>query len=196
MIGDSNQASLATVRLALLLSCPVYSGEKEKANRAYCSSTSWPNSIFPNSSMELRVPKICQKYKADQDTIYGKTQIRPHHSIVKQTSSLSFFSTNTLFTLFFLVLAGPTNDISNLRHLSVGGKKSLAKRSSAQTVDIAKRALSEFGLSQVVILARPRRCDSYELEELSQMSNGFLELFCKEESKISFGSNQPMYNFR
>ena len=100
-----------------------------------------------------------------------------------------------LVTLFF-VLAGPTNDISNLRHLSVGGKKSLAKRSSAQTVDIAKRALSEFGLSQVVILARPRRCDSYELEELSQMSNGFLELFCKEESKISFGSNQPMYNFR
>ena len=196
MIGDSNQASLATVRLALLLSCPVYSGEKEKANRAYCSSTSWPNSIFPNSSMELRVPKICQKYKADQDTILGKTQIRPHHSIVKQTSSLSFFSTNTLFTLFFLVLAGPTNDISNLRHLSVGEKKSLAKRSSAQTVDIAKRALSEFGLSQVVILARPRRCDSYELEELSQMSNGFLELFCKEESKISFGSNQPMYNFR
>ena len=95
MIGDSNQASLATVRLALLLSCPVYSGEKEKANRAYCSSTSWPNSIFPNSSMELRVPKICQKYKADQDTILGKTQIRPHHSIVKQTSSLSFFSTNT-----------------------------------------------------------------------------------------------------
>ena len=196
MIGDSNQASLATVRLALLLSCPVYSGEKEKANRAYCSSTSWPNSIFPNSSMELRVPKICQKYKADQDTILGKTQIRPHHSIVKQTSSLSFFSTNTLFALFFLVLAGPTNDISNLRHLSVGEKKSLAKRSSAQTVDIAKRALSEFGLSQVVILARPRRCDSYELEELSQMSNGFLELFCKEESKISFGSNQPMYNFR
>ena len=196
MIGDSNQASLATVRLALLLSCPVYSGEKEKANRAYCSSTSWPNSIFPNSSMELRVPKICQKYKADQDTILGKTQIRPHHSIVKQTSSLSFFSTNTLFTLFFLVLAGPTNDISNLRHLSVGEKKSLAKRSSAQTVDIAKRALSEFGLSQVVILARPRRCDSYELEELSHMSNGFLELFCKEESKISFGSNQPMYNFR
>ena len=195
MIGDSNQASLATVRLALLLSCPVYSGEKEKANRAYCSSTSWPNSIFPNSSMELRVPKICQKYKADQDTILGKTQIRPHHSIVKQTSSLSFFSTNTLFILFFLVLAGPTNDISNLRHLS-GGEKSLAKRSSAQTVDIAKRALSEFGLSQVVILARPRRCDSYELEELSQMSNGFLELFCKEESKISFGSNQPMYNFR
>ena len=122
MIGDSNQASLATVRLALLLSCPVYSGEKEKANRAYCSSTSWPNSIFPNSSMELRVPKICQKYKADQDTILGKTQIRPHHSIVKQTSSLSFFSTNTLFTLFFLVLAGPTNDISNLRHLSVGEK--------------------------------------------------------------------------
>ena len=77
--------NLATVRLALLLSCPVYSGEKEKANRAYCSSTSWPNSIFPNSSMELRVPKICQKYKADQDTILGKTQIRPHHSIVKQT---------------------------------------------------------------------------------------------------------------
>ena len=195
MIGDSNQASLATVRLALLLSCPVYSGEKEKANRAYCSSTSWPNSIFPNSSMELRVPKICQKYKADQDTILGKTQIRPHHSIVKQTSSLSFFSTNTLFTLFFqFLLDRPT--ILAILASQCGGKKSLAKRSSAQTVDIAKRALSEFGLSQVVILARPRRCDSYELEELSQMSNGFLELFCKEESKISFGSNQPMYNFR
>ena len=121
MIGDSNQASLATVRLALLLSCPVYSGEKEKANRAYCSSTSWPNSIFPNSSMELRVPKICQKYKADQDTILGKTQIRPHHSIVKQTSSLSFFSTNTLFTLFFSS-CWTDQRISNLRHLSVGEK--------------------------------------------------------------------------
>ena len=195
MIGDSNQASLATVRLALLLSCPVYSGEKEKANRAYCSSTSWPNSIFPNSSMELRVPKICQKqgwpgYNIRQDSNSTSSQHCKANIIF-----VIFFHKHTFYT-FFLVLAGPTNDISNLRHLSVGGKKSLAKRSSAQTVDIAKRALSEFGLSQVVILARPRWCDSYELEELSQMSNGFLELFCKVESKISFGSNQPMYNFR
>ena len=72
VIGDSNQTSLVTVKLALLLSCPVYSGEKEKANRAYCSSMDWPNSIFPNSSMELRVPKVCKKYGADKDTILGK----------------------------------------------------------------------------------------------------------------------------
>ena len=71
-IGDSHQTSLLTVKLALLLTCPVYSGEKEKANRAYCSSFDWPESIFPNSSMELRVPKVCKKYKADQDTILGK----------------------------------------------------------------------------------------------------------------------------
>ena len=38
VIGDSNQTSLLTVKLAFLLSCPVYSGEKEKANRGYCSS--------------------------------------------------------------------------------------------------------------------------------------------------------------
>ena len=72
VIGDSNQTNLITVKLAFLLSCPVYSGEKEKANRAYCSSMDWPNSIFPNSSMELRVPKVCQKYQADQDTTLGK----------------------------------------------------------------------------------------------------------------------------
>ena len=34
VIGDSNQTNLITVKLAFLLSCPVYSGEKEKANRA------------------------------------------------------------------------------------------------------------------------------------------------------------------
>ena len=77
VIGDSNQTSLVTLKLAFLLSCPVYSGEKEKANRGYCSSADWPNSIFPNSAMELRFPKVCQKYGADQDTILGKISFWP-----------------------------------------------------------------------------------------------------------------------
>ena len=75
-------------------------------------------------------------------------------------------------------------------------KTSLARKSAAQTMDIAKRAMSQFGLSQVIILARPRRCDSEKLEALSQMSNDVLEQYCKEESRISFGTNQSMYSLR
>ena len=94
----------------------------------------------------------------------------------------------------FLVLQAPCNDISNLRRLSVPEQKDFAKRSSTQTVDIAKKAMSQFMLSQVIILARPRRSDCAQLEKLSKLSNSFLEQFCKEESKIIFGSNESMYS--
>ena len=75
-------------------------------------------------------------------------------------------------------------------------QKKMAKASSAKTVDIAKRAMSQFGLTQVTILARPRRSDSAKLEELSQLGNVFLEQFCKEESRIIFGTNESMYSLR
>ena len=42
IIGDSNQAFLLPLKIALLLGCPVFSGHEDKSNRGYCSSSSWP----------------------------------------------------------------------------------------------------------------------------------------------------------
>ena len=42
VIGDSNQTFLLPLKIALLLGCPVFSGHEDKSNRAYCSSSDWP----------------------------------------------------------------------------------------------------------------------------------------------------------
>ena len=60
----------------------------------------------------------------------------------------------------------PCNDITNCRGMSKHEKREMAKISSQQTVDIAKKAMENFGV-EVIILARPRRSD--ELEEISKL---------------------------
>ena len=85
IIGDSNQAFLLPLKIAVLLGCPVFSGHEDKSNRAYCSSSDWPEvkkyttsekkykislqSLFPWASMEIRVPKVLGKLHADEDTV-------------------------------------------------------------------------------------------------------------------------------
>ena len=80
--------------------------------------------------MDIRVPKILAKLHADEDTI--------------------------------LIIQSSTNDITNLRKLSGRDKEAMeamAEKSARQMVTIAKKAIMDFDLKQVIILAKPRRAD-------------------------------------
>ena len=100
--------------------------------------------------------------------------------------------------LIFLcaVIQSPTNDISGLRNLSASDQKRMALRSSKETFRIAKRAMNQFGC-KVIILARPRRGDSVELEKLNRMSNDHLckLIVCEEEPRLTYGSNESLMSF-
>ena len=89
------------------------------------------------------------------------------------------------------MIQSPTNDISGLRNLSASDQKRMALRSSKETVRIAKRAMNQFGC-KVIILARPRRGDSVELEKLNRMSNDHLCKLIEEEPRLTY--DKPTYN--
>ena len=72
-----------------------------------------------------------------------------------------------------LVIQSPTNDISNLK----GEKhaKLLAKKSSTTTLRIAKESLDSFkSLEKVIVMPRPPRCDTEQLQTLNDYSNSCL----------------------
>ena len=163
VIGDSNQSNLLSDVLQLVVGCVVITGQHEKLNRGYCSTTDWCGALFPSSSMEKKVPKICSKKQADKETI--------------------------------LILQSPTNDLSNLKKVDENERKLLAEKSSTEILRIAKDALAEFNLKQVIILGRPRRADDTDLENLSKISNAFLEKLIKRESnRIVYGDNSVHYD--
>ena len=132
IIGDSNQAFLLPLKIALLLGCPVFSGHEDKSNRAYCSSSDWPEvkkyttsekkykislqSLFPWASMEIRVPKVLEKLHADEDTV--------------------------------LILQSSTNDITNLRE---------GTDREAMTEKSARQMITDFTLQKVIILGKGSR---------------------------------------
>ena len=140
IIGDSNQEFLLTLKIALLLGCPVFSGHEDKSNRAYCSSSDWPEvkkkyttsekkykislqSLFPWASMEIRVPKVLEKLHADEDTV--------------------------------LILQSSTNDITNLREGT--DREAMAEKSARQMINVAQRAITDFTLQKVIILGKGSR---------------------------------------
>ena len=95
-----------------------------------------------------------------------------------------------------LILQSSTNDITNLRKLSARDKEAMAEKSARQMVDIAKKAIMDFHLMQVIILAKPRRVDDAKLEQISQMSNSQLERMIALEdpnTKLAFQENSEMY---
>ena len=59
VIGDSNQSNLLSDVLQLVVGCVVITGQHEKLNKGYCSTTDWCGALFPSSSVEKKVPKIC-----------------------------------------------------------------------------------------------------------------------------------------
>ena len=117
--------------------------------------------------MDIRVPKILAKLHADEDTI--------------------------------LIIQSSTNDITNLRKLSGRDKEAMeamAEKSARQMVTIAKKAIMDFDLKQVIILAKPRRADDAKLEHISEMSNSQLERMIALEApnaKLAFQENSAMY---
>ena len=64
--------SLMTLQLSLLFSCPVFTGETDKQYRAYCSTYDWPGARFPQSCLDLKVPRVCRALGADHQTTLGK----------------------------------------------------------------------------------------------------------------------------
>lgn len=114
--------------------------------------------------MDIRVPKILAKLHADEDTI--------------------------------LIIQSSTNDITNLRKLSGRDKEAMeamAEKSARQMVTIAKKAIMDFDLKQVIILAKPRRADDAKLEHISEMSNSQLIALEAPNAKLAFQENSAMY---
>ena len=90
-----------------------------------------------------------------------------------------------------ITFCNSANDISGLRNLSASYQKRMALRSSKET---SKRAMNQFGC-KVIILARPRRGDSVELEKLNRVSNDHLCKLIEEEPRLTYGSNESLMSF-
>ena len=71
------------------------------------------------------------------------------------------------------------------------GKKaqqSFARRSSENTIKVALDAMVNFGIRNVIILARPRRNDL--MEDPSTLSKNILEDICSKTPGITFSDNK------
>ena len=85
IIGDSNQAFLLPLKIALLLGCPVFSGHEDKSNRAYCSSSDWPEvkkiHHFWKEIQNILAGSLSMGQYGDQSSqSFGKTPRRWGHS--------------------------------------------------------------------------------------------------------------------
>ena len=85
IIGDSNQAFLLPLKIALLLGCPVFSGHEDKSNRAYCSSSDWPEvkkiHHFWKEIQNILAESLSMGQYGDQSSqSFGKTPRRWGHS--------------------------------------------------------------------------------------------------------------------
>ena len=87
-----------------------------------------------------------------------------------------------------LILQAPCNDITNCSEMGKKAQQSFARRSSENTVKVALDAMVNFGIRNVIILARPRRNDL--MEDLSTLSNNILEDICSKTPGITFSDNK------
>ena len=56
--------------------------------------------------------------------------------------------------IFLKKWLSPSNDISGLRKMTAADQQDFCKKSSKQTVDIAKRAITQFGLNEVTYILK------------------------------------------
>ena len=87
-----------------------------------------------------------------------------------------------------LILQAPCNDITNCSEMGKKAQQSFARRSSENTVKVALDAMVNFGIRNVIILARPRRNDL--MEDLSTLPNNILEDICSKIPGITFSDNK------
>ena len=183
LIGDSH---IRTMNLKAIekatggnLYTPGYLGGRR--GRAYCSTSDWPEAMFPASNLTERVPQLLAgKERAHMVAGHGRVSgAAPQERVYNN-----------------LIIQASCNDISNLGE--IGDQETqytMAEQSSRNTLTVMEKALSVFpSLEKGVILLRPPRADVlYDLSEHANFSlRGMVEK-SNLKSRITIASMEELH---